>query len=440
MNSHSRFFRIAYALTAAALTVAALLYAQTSSTAGVRMAEVRVETVELSDIGQDSIQATVRLSAIAKDSASLRVLVFDNATINGLRVRVPPVSGPIRLRAGEGIDGLPELQAVLMFRELDSLEPLRRAVRDGRAEVHALVRAQVELNLFQKLVLWTGGAWVTIPVDQEVPVDVPGGTLGRMAAIGALTVAEPAWIANQSAREWLRNRTALAGRVRAAIPGHLVSLETRCELKSRDGETATLRTWSGGFVIGNGYVVAPAEAVEPWSFDDSLAEAMENGDVTVNEPKTEVLATLVSGGSGAPRTFSLQRKEVRIAKRLSGSESAISVRTKRRYHVRFRNRDFNAVLLGIPALTGAERELDFSASRPGGGWQQAAVVQFDRQGNGEPKLWLTEALWEDGRYRIKDLVDATAFGSPLWIDGSVAGLLQDESSAAEVNGVLKKLR
>jgi hypothetical protein len=333
-----------------------------------------------------------------------------------------------------------------MYRELESLEPLRRAVRDGGAQVHAVVRAQVELNLFQRLALRTGGAWVIVTVDQEAPVGIPGGTMGRLAALGALSAAEPVWIANQSAREWLRNRTALAEKIRAALPGHLISLETRYELKSRGGEIAILRNWSSGFLIDNGYAVAPAEAVEPWMFDDSLAEALENGDVTLNEQKKEVSATLASGASTAheripERTFSLQRRELRIVRKLSGMENAFSTATKRRYHVKFRNRDTNAVLLEIPALKEAGPGLELPAAVHDGDWRPAAVVRwYRRENDNRPLLFLTEARWEDGRYRMKDFVDATAFGSPLWIDGAVAGLLQDESTAADMNDLLKRLR
>lgn len=416
------------------------LYAQTASAPLV--ADVRVEKVELSDIGADSVAAAVRLSATAQKTATLSTIAFDQIAINGVPVRVPPIAGPIRLAAGQQIDGLPELRAVLMYRELDSLSPLRRAVQDGCAHVHAVVRAQIEMNLFEKLMLRTRDAWVTIQIDQDVPIGIPGGPLGRVAATGALLAAEPVWIAGQSAQEWRRNRTALAEKVRAALPGHLVLLETRYQLRARDGEVADLDAWSSGFRIGGGEVVAPAEAVEPWMFNDSVGEALERGDVSVNASKVEILATPVATGSAPARTYSLQQKELRIVKTLSGSETAISTETKHRYHVRFRDRDTNVALLEISALKDSGAGLDPSVRvREVGDWQPAAVVRFDRQGKaGEPVLWMTEARWEGGRYRIKDPTDTTAFGSPLWTEDGVVGVLQDENSAAEISGLLKRLR
>jgi hypothetical protein len=401
------------------------------------LAEIRMESVELSDIGTDSLRAAIRISAHATTSATLRGLVFDQVTINGVRVHVPSVSGPIRLRAGEPVANLPDIEAVLPYRELETLDPVRQAILDGRAQVRAEVRAQVELSLFQKLALLASGAWVTLNVDQDVSVSVPGGIFGRTAAFATLTAAGPVWIAGQSAQEWRRNRSALAARVRSSLNGRLVTLDTRYELKSRDGEIAPLEIARLGLLNSRGEVVAPAEVVEPWSFDDAIAEALDRGDVSVDESKLEIVATPLSG----TRAFSLRSGELRIVRELRGVENAISTTTKRRYHVRFRDRDTNAVLLEIPVMKSAGQAFEPAAGVGDGEWQPAAVVRLiHRDSRPEPVLWLTEARLTDGRYQIKDPVDAAAWGSPLWIDNGVAGLLQDEGSAAEIRGVSKKLQ
>jgi hypothetical protein len=71
-------------------------------------------------------------------------------------------------------------------------------------------------------------------------------------------------------------------------------------------------------------------------------------------------------------------------------------------------------------------------------WQPAAVYKIRREdGQTTPTLWLTQARKESGSFRLKDPLDATAFGSPVWIGGGVAGMLQTEDSAAEVSSILK---
>jgi len=439
MNNNFRFRQIVAAI--AAMAVPAVLCRTSQAQTFSPQPEIRIEKVNLSNIGPESIEASVRLSVVARSTTTLRKVLFEEATVNGLRIRVPPLQGPIRLQNGRPVEGLPDISAVLTYRELESLEPLRRAMRDGSAEVHAVLSGQVELTLFEKLILLAGGAWVRMTVDQQVPVELPGGGLSRFAAVATLTAAEPVWAANQTAQEFLRNRTALAGEVRSSIRGHLIVFDTQYELKSRKGEIARMRTVSCGFLVGNGEVVAPAETAEPWLFDDSIAEAIERRDISVNDQNTEILATVIGeNDADSARTFSLQRHEIRILKKLSASENAISSASKRRYHIMLRNGVNNAVLFEVPALRDSGSGLALSREAPGGNWQQAAVVRIDREHGNKPVLWLTEARWEEGRYQIRDIVDGTAFGSPLWIEGGVAGLLQDESSAADMNSLLGKLR
>jgi hypothetical protein len=398
-----------------------------------RTAEVSVRSVELSEIGPDSVMATVHISATARVSATLRSVFFDQVTFNGIRVHVPPVAGPIRLRSGEPITGLSDLHAVLSYQELDSLEPLRRAVQDGRARVHAEIRAQLELSLFQKLVLLTGGAWATVPVDQEVTVSIPGGALGRVAALGTLLAAEPLWIAAQNAREWRQNRTALAESVRSTAPGSLVSLKTSYQLRTRDRETARVEVLRLGFLDRSGQVVAPAEVVEPWIFDDTLAEALSRGDVSLDESAFEIEAKPLSGS----RTYSLQHRELRVVRTLRASEKAVSP-DKHRYPVRFRNNDSNAALLEIADLKKESSGIGLAGDASADEWQPAVVVRLTAPDT-EPALWTTRARLVNGRYEIQDPVDASAYGSPVWIKGGAVALLQNESSGSALAGLLKKL-
>jgi hypothetical protein len=251
--------------------------------------------------------------------------------------------------------------------------------------------------------------------------------------LGTLLAAEPVWIAAQGAREWRQNRTALAESVRSALPGALVSIETRYNLKTRDGQSASIQVHRLGLLRGAGQVIAPAETVEPWKFDDAIAEALEKGEVTLDGP-AEILVTPVSGA----QTYSLERREVRIVRMLHSSENAISPGTKRSYRVRFRNRDANAALFEIPRLKGAG-SVAMAGGIADGEWHPAVVVRLARP-DARPVLYFTQARLADGRYQIEDPVDANFYGSPVWIKGGAVGLLQDENSAAALDGVWKKLK
>jgi len=189
-----------------------------------------------------------------------------------------------------------------------------------------------------------------------------------------------------------------------------------------------------GFLNGSGQVVAPAEIVEPWSFDGTVAEALERGEVSVDNGTVEMVATLLSGS----RSYSSQRHELRVVRALHATENAISTSTKRRYHVRFRNSDANAVLLEIGDLKNEGRTIRL-ASGAADGWQPAVVVRCNHP-DAQPALWATQVRLIAGRYEIQDPVDASAYGSPVWIDGGAVALLQDENSAVALAGLLKKLK
>lgn len=421
-------------LTRGALLLTILLPAFRLRSAAPDLAQIRVGSIQLTGIATDRLTASMTVSATAGSTATVSELYFNHVTFNDVRVHISPIPGPIHLKAGEAVTGLPEVQAVLTFQELDSLDPLRRAILDGKARVHAEVRARLELTLFQKLVLLSGEAWSTIPVDEEVPIAVPGGSAGRLAALGSLMAAEPIWIASRSARDWRQNRTELADRVRAEMPKTLVSLETRYALKTRGGEIASRRDYRLGMLLSGGRILAPAEVVEPWSFESSVAQAISRGDVSVDEGGMEIIATPLSGG----RSYSLQRRELRIVRELRATQKAIT-KDKRVYAVRFRDEDVNATLLDIPELKNAESGAAFNGGSGGGEWEPAVVVRLPHP-ESQPSLWITQVRLAGGRYEIQDPVDAAAFGSPIWIRGGPVAVLQDESSGAALPGVLTRLK
>jgi hypothetical protein len=420
----------------AVLLVALLPHARAQSRSA--WGSVHLGSIELVSVGVDKAEATVRLSATASRAVNLRALAFDRVTVNGVLVQVAPMNETIHLSGDGAPENLPALRASFSFRNLESFDPFRRAIEDGRAQVHAEARAQVDLSLFEKLLLRTGGAWITNHVDQDVPINLPGGALGKLAAQAALTAAYPVWIAGQSAQEWRRTRSAIAGKARGSVAGRVMMLETRYELKSRDGETVPVEFWSAAFLVGNAGLLAPAEAVEPWSFDEAQAEAISRGDITVDRNGLEILAWPVAE-TGGSTPYSLKRKELRLMKELQQSETAISLSTKQNYPLRFRDRDSNAALFEITAWKQHKPGFDTMSSRDGE-WQPASLIRLLQDGRDVvPSLWITEVRFEQGHYDIKDRIDSSAFGSPLWLAGGVVGMVQDQCPAIPIETVMAKL-
>jgi hypothetical protein len=400
--------------------------------------DISIESISLSDFDSDGIVADVQIQATATATTTLRSLTLERVTLNNLRVTLPPLNRELKLVAGQPVTGIPPLRARLAFRELDSLESVRQIVRNGSVRVRGVLRGQIQLNLFQKLALLGGGAWVVTRIDRDVPVEIPGGELGRFAALTALTGAEPIWAASAPIRQaWqtMQDRVVRATDL-PSISRSLVALETRFDLKSRSGDIVSMRHWSAGFAAGNGRIIAPAESIEPWIFDAGIAEAIAAREVSPVPSSVEIVLTTAAAGSPS-QVFSSLHGGLRIVKKLSATTTVVSTTTRERFRVRFRGDDANAALLEVrgwtaPTVPLAERRAD---------WQPAAIVIPRRQSDRvEPELLHTAVRFEEGRYRLRDPVDPAAFGSPIWTEDGVAGLLQEETSGAELKMVMARLK
>lgn len=397
--------------------------------------DVRIGSMELSDFDSEGLQVTVQVSAISNVDATLATLAFERASVNTVRVNLPPVQGPIRLRKGQPIEGLPPLRARVRFREIESLQPIRRILDDERARFEGTLRARLSLNIFQKLVLMTTGAWVVSRINDEVPVEIVGGMFTRLAAGAALTLAEPIWSAGRIERS---SAGATVNRASEEFRRSGVLLETRYDVTSRGGETARMSHSAAGFLVDGSTVMAPAEALEPWLFDEALAEAIGGGTVTVRPESVDVTITSLTAGADAAGK-SLQNKQVRVVKVLKRNETAISVATKRRFTLRMRASNANAALLGIAGGQGTG--LASSRGSKNSDWRPATIARVRRQdGRVDADFLQTSIRWNGMRYEIRDPVDAEAFGSPIWTDDGVVGMVQDDTSGAATTELLDSLR
>ena len=397
--------------------------------------DVRVESVQLSNVDSEGVEIAMRISATANVTATLQYVIFDQTTIGSLRVRMPPADGPVRLREGERVE-LPVLAARLSYRELDSLEPLRRILGDQRARVQGVLRGRLALSVLQKLSLMSGEAWVVSRIDQDVPLILAGGTFAQMAGLMALTLAEPLWTTSREMQRGL-DRAAIE-QARVALEGSLVALETRYSTKQRAGEIAARFHVSTGLIVGEGLVLATAEAAEPWLFDAGLAEALHHRELNVVDTSTDIVLRPLMPDASARGELTLQRKQLRVTKVLKRSENAISPTTRDRFRMRFRGIDENAALIAVDSLGGKPlRPLD---SAPSSGWQPATVVTLRRQGDVVEPIFSRPPCagrMDDSCCGIS--MDAETLGSPIWTAAGVVGVVQDESSGASLRAVLEKL-
>jgi hypothetical protein len=401
-------------------------------------AHIQIETVTLSHIDADAAELEIRVTGTALKSAAVKSIFFQRVMVNGIAIRVPPIKSPLKLRDGQNIINVPVLTATLSFREVRSLRPLRQMVDDGVAQVHAVALVELELNPLQMFALFSRGAWAAVNIDQEVAIELPGGILGRAATLAALRVAEPVWVLGSEGREWRSKRSAFAAQAEEELNKISIPIECSYEISSRAGETRVLRSQSFGFILPSGRILTTAEAIEPWTFDSAIAEALARHEITVTEDSIEISSRPQRQAAG----FSTDRNELKVRRQHAGKKHMVSAQDKTSYRLRFRDSDDNAALLEFKGFRPSEQFGTVARIVRGDGWREgewrsAAVLRTDLEAQTAPYVWITEIKKENGRYVLRDPAGVTAQGSPIWTEDGVTGLLQDDGSGASVANILK---
>ncbi len=400
-------------------------------------AQIHAHTIQLTRIDTNSADFEIQMNGVAAKSVTLKSMFFQEVTVNGIPVHVQPINGPFKLKQGQPIGDLPLLKATVAFREMPSLRPLRNALADGTAHIHVNLLAQLSLNPLEMLALRSTNAWASTEFDQNLDVDLPGGLVGRAAALASLTAAEPVWTLGNQAQEWRRTRSAFASHATQAFNGPAVSVEISYTIRSRSGETSLLHSKFGGMLLPNGRILTTAEAVEPWMFDPSMAEALSRHEVEVLPDSIEVTVHQTAGALD----YSSRRGEVEIVGPKGKTESVLSSRKRETYKLRFRDSESNVVLLEVANYHPAHSNAGLSdVPDDSAEWQPAAVLRTALDSQSSPSVWITEARKENGRWILKDPAGVSALGSPLWIERGFVGLLQSDSSAVSLKNIPQTLR
>lgn len=425
-----------WVLACAGFAVAISLPSHGADEAAGALADVEVEEVSVEDLSSDAASLSVQLAARSTRTVTIRSLAFDDVRINGVPVHVPPVETNLALRAGEPVRGLPRLQLRIAFRQLDSLRPIREIVTEEKAHLHLILRAELVLTLFQRLMVMSSGLWVVTPVDRDVEVKAVGGLFGQTAAHAALLAAEPLWILGREAIDYRRRTSEFAVQARQRAESCLVRLQTTYGVTNREGQTALIKHDGLGFLSGSGEVITTAEAIEPWTFEAGMAEALAGRQLRLERAQYEIVASLVVPRAGVPESFSLHARALQIRRVVAGSDKAFAPESQVRYRVRTRPVNENAAVLFVPALS-REDTTTLSREELGSGVRTAAV--FVVPPSGGPRIVITEARLADGRIVIEDAVDALSYGSPVWMEGGFAGMMQHSRSAVAAGRLRKDL-
>lgn len=148
--------------------------------------QIRVVSLALEDVSTTQMVMDVGLAVNSNRNVTVDQLVLSGLRVNGVPIYAAPSKRRFRLRRDAAVT-LPEpLRITVYLRDLNSLQPLRKAISDGHATLDGIAVVRVPLNPLARLMLLSNHAEVTTALHQQVPFGVPGGPLAAASLVKIL--------------------------------------------------------------------------------------------------------------------------------------------------------------------------------------------------------------------------------------------------------------
>ena len=418
--------------------------AQAPVPVGSQVATVHVDAVVLTGVQSEKLTFTTRLALFPERTVTVKSLSFSAMTVNGMPVYVGPLTGRFALKKGEPLR-LPDVAIDIYTRDLATLGPLRSLIEQGKVAVAGEVLAEIDGNLFQDLAMGTLHPRAVMPFRMAIPMEVPGGSAGRTAALGTLDLLEVAGPAARLLGAFLPGQDAgwRADLLRDQVR-HVVLVKTSCVVV--DGKNSyPLNFEQLGFWIGPSTVMVTQEAVKPWEFDIETLAMLRARRAHVDERSMTMSVQpvkAVDGGSAGldEAAWTLAAGDFTIATEgkppagkviYAPSNDVIDVRGRasNENYALLRFRDGNA---GSPAV---------SASPAENGWDRLGVFRLVRDQAGDSVQ--VEVVFVAGtavgrQIEFGQPIDELGYGSPVFSADGVIAIAQDETHATML-GAIKHL-
>jgi hypothetical protein len=390
---------------------------------------VTVDSVTLKDLSSDRIVFELQTHVASTRNLRIKEVRFEQMHLGNVPVYLRPLDQDLILQKDISAV-LPPIPLTIYFRDLDSLESLKKIVRDQQAEVEGNARLRLDLKLLERIV---GGPDVThadIPIKVTVPVFVPGGFLGQTAALATLSAAQVALdlggsslnMLRQSEKDWEED-------CRTRYLPALVTAEARYSLRLQNGERLDFVVRGIGFRISPDQFVLTSEMIEPWKYDTDVAASLKTGATLLEDGRD--LIVWRSGQETKPSTGrSLAQGAIQVVRTPVKAESTrVAVGDKIvKLEVYRRDSKTNYAVLRFtrPEDKGTGIPEIHAETAPAQSWDR--LLLFRANDNGQLELLPSPAHRQDGRIYLDDPVDERAFGSLLIAPQAPVGMLQDENS------------
>ena len=393
-------------------------------------AQVELDGIDLVDAGPDFIKFDVRTHTTAKTSVKVRRITFSGMHLAGVPVYMGPVEGPLQLRAGQDIT-LPTIPLTIYFRDLDSLGPLERIISEERVAVEGQARVEFDLNLIQKLLMrqWSGHA--EFPIEQSMPVLVPGGPFGKIAALAALQAANAAiGMANSTLGSLRRSQSTWSDEIGKQYIPALVLAQSRYSLMTTEGQRLDMTLDGVGFRTPNHRFVLTSEMLVPWKFNAQVASMLQDKRATLMPESIELLVWPGDAHIEPGTARAMTQGAIRIVQVKESDETvevpAESGYTKVRVSKRNTSKNLSTLEFTNPQDAGPVLEMAPKDRMNNGSWDRIALFRFTE--SSRPEVVYLPAHRDGNRLVLEGMMDESAFGSPMVTPEGAIAMLQDEHS------------
>jgi hypothetical protein len=397
------------------------------------LGSLQVKDISLIEIDTEHVRVAVNLTVVPGQSATLKDLRLCSLHLNGLPVFAAPLDKEIVLHKDVST-ALPTLYVTALFRDLTTVEPLRRMIENQTVHVQGELLAGVRLSMIEKLALHTQHPEVVIPLSQDVPAQVAGSPFEKTLALGVLSLIDAGLDAKAKASKNIPGiRPGWISDLEAQAKQNVFEVESSYALTQGD-QTYPVLSDSLGFRVKSAGIVTTAEALEPWKYDVEFLGAIKSGGAKLVKKSLNIEIRPI-GADGAD--LMLSAKDFTAEARGNPEDNPMTAVSSSYGQVQVLRRASPSALAmlslrGPPAsdgLTVASAAVTAQES-----WEQVAVFRLRL----DPKTKMLESLetlqlgaHRDGKSIVlSQPVDAAVFGSPIVTPDGVIGLVQDEQAGA----------
>jgi hypothetical protein len=407
------------------------------------LGDLKVKSVSVTEVDANHVKVAVDLTLVPAQTVTLNDLRLCSLRLNGLPVFAAPVEQEIALHKGSEL-AMPPLYVTVLFRDISTVEPLRRILADQNVHIQGELEAGIRLNFAEKLALHTQHPTVHFAISQDVPADVGGSPLQRTLELAMLSAIDSGLAAKAQAEkmipgaqpDWVRALDA-----QAAL--NVFDVQSSYSLASKDGKESSVVSDQLGFRVGAGAVVTTAEAREPWKYDVEVLDALKGGSAKMVKQSLE-MQLIPMGLGGVP--LKLGAKEFVAEARGNPEEHAAITDNKNQIQVfrRASPSSLTLLMLPTPAVPSGVQSGPAGAPQAQAGlvvataavaekesWERVAVLRHHE--DTATHLHTVEILQlsahrEGNGIQLSDPVDSAVFGSPIVTPDGVIGMVQDEQT------------